>query len=61
MPKFFRAYGIAALAAILAFTLAGVAQAGAPTLWEDRMVVEAALKSAVPPELAVAQGKCTPV
>ena len=49
-----RAYCVAALAAILVFTLAGDARAGVKAGWEDRVVVEAAIKSAVPPELALA-------
>ena len=49
-----QAYGAAALAAILVFTLAGDARAYGRAGWEERVVVEAAIKSAVPPELALA-------
>ncbi len=50
----FRAYGMAALAVIFVLTLAGDARASGYAQWKQRVIVEAALKSTVPPELALA-------
>ena len=50
----FRTYGAAVLVAIFMFSLTGDARAGEYTSWKQRVVVEAALKSSVPPELALA-------
>ena len=54
LTKRFRTYGAAALAGILLFTLAGDVRASGYTQWKQRVIVEAAIKSTVPPELALA-------
>ena len=52
-----RAYGVAVLAGILLFTLAGDARAGVKAGWEDRVIVEAAIKSAVAARVGAGRGE----